>query len=111
MSARDRASAQARAQNARVAARQALHARLDELLGDHWRLWAPLPAGAVIVLRLPRPRGRGLADAVTLRRPKFPRGVCRSCGCTEFDPCGEGCAWENKAQTQCTPCDVRDGGA
>ena len=31
-------------------------------------------------------------------------GVCRWCGCTERDPCPEGCGWVNREQTLCTSC-------
>lgn len=45
------------------------------------------------------------------KRPSKPaaaadvRGMCRQCGCTDFDPCGFGCAWTNRTQTVCTECE------
>jgi len=32
------------------------------------------------------------------------RGVCRMCGCSHFDPCPNGCAWADRAQTVCSEC-------
>lgn len=31
-------------------------------------------------------------------------GVCRWCGCSEFDPCPGSCGWANREQTLCTAC-------
>lgn len=31
-------------------------------------------------------------------------GVCRFCGCSEFDPCPTGCAWRERSRTVCTEC-------
>jgi hypothetical protein len=36
------------------------------------------------------------------------RGKCRWCGCTEFRPCENTCAWANRAQTVCTECEELD---
>jgi hypothetical protein len=33
-----------------------------------------------------------------------PAGVCRFCGCSEYDACPDGCAWADRAQTVCTSC-------
>jgi hypothetical protein len=30
--------------------------------------------------------------------------VCLACGCTEFEPCPEGCGWANRDHTLCTAC-------
>ena len=45
-------------------------------------------------------RVRGL---VTIRVSLVP-GVCRWCGCTYGNPCANGCAWADRAQTLCTEC-------
>jgi hypothetical protein len=37
------------------------------------------------------------------KRP-LARGVCRFCQCSHFDPCPDGCAWLDRAQTVCTEC-------
>jgi ParB/RepB/Spo0J family partition protein len=36
-------------------------------------------------------------------------GVCRVCGCTEFEPCREGCEWVDGAETICSSCHDDDG--
>ncbi|MCX7010255.1 MAG: hypothetical protein NTY53_23955 [Kiritimatiellaeota bacterium] len=42
------------------------------------------------------------------KKAKLKRGVCKVCGCTEFDPCvygfGETCAWTDATETLCTCC-------
>jgi ParB/RepB/Spo0J family partition protein len=38
------------------------------------------------------------------KKPKVKKGVCRVCGCTEDNPCAEGCAWADKDKTICTKC-------
>ena len=30
------------------------------------------------------------------------QGQCRVCGCSEFDPCIEGCGWADRSTTLCT---------
>lgn len=35
-------------------------------------------------------------------------GRCRWCGCTELEPCPEGCGWANRSQTLCTACVLLD---
>jgi hypothetical protein len=35
-------------------------------------------------------------------KPAVESGVCFVCGCSEFDPCPEGCGWANAQQTLCT---------
>lgn len=36
------------------------------------------------------------------------RGVCRKCGCSQFDPCvtpeGDCCSWTDRTQTLCSTC-------
>jgi hypothetical protein len=52
-------------------------------------------------------RRRLAVDLVTSGRPrKAPdrRGVCRECGCTEFDPCPGGCGWADRTRRLCTAC-------
>lgn len=36
--------------------------------------------------------------------PDLGPGVCRYCGCSEFDPCENGCAWADRRQTVCSEC-------
>lgn len=36
------------------------------------------------------------------RIPAVLDGVCHSCGCSQHDPCEEGCGWHTS--TQCTAC-------
>lgn len=31
-------------------------------------------------------------------------GVCRWCGCTEWDGCAIGCSWANAKRTLCSAC-------
>lgn len=31
-------------------------------------------------------------------------GRCRSCGCTHFRPCPNGCGWSDNTHTHCTAC-------
>ena len=74
------------------------------MLATDWRLWAVIPA-TVRALEFLVPIDRGAdAGVAIVRRPTFPRGVCRTCGCTEHDPCPEGCAWTSRAETLCTAC-------
>lgn len=35
-------------------------------------------------------------------------GVCRWCGCTEYEPCEPPCGWANRPQTLCTSCATFD---
>lgn len=40
------------------------------------------------------------------KRFALPRpGTCRVCGCTHHQPCLEGCAWADRAQTLCSACE------
>lgn len=40
-----------------------------------------------------------------MRSPPNPMpGQCRFCGCTYWEPCADGCAWWDRAQTICTRC-------
>ena len=39
---------------------------------------------------------------------KFTRGICRVCGCSEYDPCPEGCAWTSATKTMCTACALKE---
>lgn len=32
--------------------------------------------------------------------------TCRECGCSDFDPCDEGCAWSLTERELCTACEV-----
>lgn len=34
---------------------------------------------------------------------------CRICGCTQENPCPEGCAWTDKTRTLCTACANKKG--
>ena len=47
-------------------------------------------------------RARNKKKAPAAPRPK--RGVCRKCGCTDWAPCPEGCAWVDKGHTKCSAC-------
>ncbi len=40
---------------------------------------------------------------LTIRVPLTP-GICRWCRCTYDNPCANGCAWADRAQTLCTEC-------
>jgi hypothetical protein len=45
---------------------------------------------------------------VVERPPTFPRGVCRRCGCSHFDPCMTPvgpCGWADRKRTLCTACE------
>src|SRR5579863_7552794 len=73
-----------------------------------YRLWALIPAGVTRILLQADFEGdtSGCGEVVgDARRPRFPKGVCRSCGCSEFDACETPvgpCAWANRARTLCT---------
>lgn len=78
-------------------------------LARDWRVWAQLDADVVaLVVRHRTPNGRKHDSVSTIPRPEFPKGVCRKCGCTEFDPCvdaiGECCAWADDNQVCCNFC-------
>ncbi len=38
------------------------------------------------------------------KKRKYPRGICRVCGCTDEWGCPEGCAGADKEHTICTNC-------
>jgi hypothetical protein len=44
----------------------------------------------------------------SLPRMSIEHGVCRECGCTQFDPCSHpdygACWWEDESETLCTHC-------
>lgn len=49
-----------------------------------------------------------MSEAATARAVQIP-GVCRICGCSEFQPCileatGETCAWADETRTICDFC-------
>jgi hypothetical protein len=83
-------------------------------LMTHYRLWALVPNVDRITLQMDDPENPGgdVGQIVgEVLRPKFPKGVCRKCGCSELDACvgalGDGCAWTDRTQTLCTACEDR----
>ena len=41
-----------------------------------------------------------------VRRDRHGLTRCRVCGCTDVDPCADGCSWMNKYSDLCTTCAV-----
>lgn len=35
------------------------------------------------------------------------KGVCKECGCTEFNACPEGCSWTDKSEILCAECESK----
>jgi ParB family chromosome partitioning protein len=49
--------------------------------------------------------GKTVTRAKTGGKAAKPKpGTCRVCGCTEHDPCPEGCGWADAGRTLCTSC-------
>lgn len=67
----------------------------------NYRFWAEAPS----VSRVQLVADDGEVIGSTLR-PTFPKGVCRHCGCSQFDACldafDEGCAWADRTERCCT---------
>lgn len=79
-----------------------LQAQVRRSFGRNFRFWAALASDAVITVTLSDRAGTVLG---VLRRPTFPAGVCRYCGCSHFDPCFlefDTCAWADRSQRVCT---------
>lgn len=78
----------------------------QQALAGNFRFWAAVPdVHAVVFLR--HPDKTGSQPLAVVERPLFPPGVCRACGCSEFDPCmtdDGSCAWTDATQTRCTGC-------
>jgi|SRR5579864_9640923 len=87
-------------------------ARALERIRCDYRLWAMVPAVDRILLQLDSPSRRSPKGMVigAVTRPRFPKGVCRGCGCTEADPCvgtfGT-CAWTDATKRMCTSCEKK----
>jgi hypothetical protein len=45
-----------------------------------------------------------------MKKRKKIRGRCYVCGCEEFSPCPNGCAWTDRTYTRCTACRCADCG-
>ena len=80
--------------------RPACTAALLRLFRDY-RFWAASPSITLVQLT----SGDGEVQGVLIR-PVFPKGVCRHCGCSQFDACvmpsEEGCAWADRSERCCT---------
>lgn len=76
---------------------------IAQVLSTAWRFWASLPPTVTAVAALADPAAPAKPIAV-VARPRFPRGVCKRCGCTWTDPCVGGCAWTDTTETLCTEC-------
>jgi hypothetical protein len=87
---------------------------IQRLMTDY-RLWALVPNVDRITLQMDDPENPGgdVGQIVgEVLRPTFPKGVCRKCGCSEFDACQTGafddpCAWTDRTRTLCTACEGR----
>lgn len=84
-----------------------------QLLLTDYRLWALVPNVDRITLQMDDPQhpGGDVGQVVgEVLRPKFPKGVCRKCGCTHWDPCATKvgpCGWVDRLQHLCTACEGR----
>lgn len=78
-----------------------------------YRFWALLPPAVTIVTFCVPGAGRMKhVDEVVgeAHRPRFPRGVCHGCGCSQFDPCLTSigpCWWVSPKRDLCSGCERR----
>jgi len=61
----------------------------------------------VYVQRVGKKAAGRILDNCTWQQMPYAHGICRVCGCTEFEACEGGCYWIDSEQTLCSECDPR----